>query len=619
MKLRDSRGITLIALVVTIIVLIILASISIGTLMGQNGTIKQTNFAKYGATIREYQKALDSYLVEKDMNSDSQEETIIYTTDKDEIKEIIPIISDEDLEKFVIQDNEIRYREDKVTDEEERGWLAELGILAMVAVYALTYMNGDKVHKVVYADQVAYPLTNPTSSEGTFSGWYYEGTETEAQEGDSISSDITLYAKYEAGPTVYTATFMGANGVFAEIEGNNLTFPDSEPTKDTVKFTGWYYDEACTKVATVGDILTQDTTLYPRWNSYITNKLNGTYLFMYDYRITDSTDWYYVNNEEEFKALPYYDKISGTDTGMNRYPAWYRLGHFSNGDKLYSYQGSNKIISTKVLSWTSLDGNTTYPYYNISVDASGNVFYQGNLSGSIYTAWAKIEVTFEDGTTDTDEFHVYIHNACFVEGTEIILANRTTKKIEEITYEDELLVWDFDNGKFATAKPLFISNAKVAEAYNYIKFEDGTELKTVIDHRIFNVDTQKFTYTMDEEGTPIGTRVFKEDGTTTRLIERKVVMEEVNYYNIITDYHMNVFANGLLTSLRLNNLYKIENMKFVKGDRKLTPREEFANIPDKYFYGLRLAEQPKEINHGNDVKHTQTLEEYVKRLQFLEK
>ena len=159
----------------------------------------------------------------------------------------------------------------------------------------------------------------------------------------------------------------------------------------------------------------------------------------------------------------------------------------------------------------------------------------------------------------------------------------------------------------------------MAEAYNYIKFEDGTELKTVIDHRIFNVDAQKFTYTMDEEGTPIGTRVFKEDGTTTRLIERKVVKEEVNYYNIITDYHMNVFANGLLTSLRLNNLYKIENMKFVKGDRKLTPREEFANIPDKYFYGLRLAEQPKEINHGNDVKHTQTLEEYVKRLQFLEK
>ena len=214
-----------------------------------------------------------------------------------------------------------------------------------------------------------------------------------------------------------------------------------------------------------------------------------------------------------------------------------------------------------------------------------------------------------------------IHNQyiCLAEGTDITLADRTTKKIEDITYEDELLVWDFDNGKFATAKPIFIKKAQVIDEYNYIKFEDGTELKTVIDHRIFNVDSQKFTYTMNEEDTPIGTRVFKEDGTTTRLIERKVVKEEVNYYNIITDYHMNVFANGLLTSLRLNNLYKIENMKFVKDDRKLASREEFANIPDKYFYGLRLAEQPKEINHKNDVKHVQTLEEYVQRLIRLEK
>ena len=82
---------------------------------------------------------------------------------------------------------------------------------------------------------------------------------------------------------------------------------------------------------------------------------------------------------------------------------------------------------------------------------------------------------------------------------------------------------------------------------------------------------------------------------------------------------MNLFANGLLTSLRLNNLYKIENMKFVKDNRELTPREEFEGIPDKYFYGLRLAEQPKEINRGNDVRHTKTLQEYVERLLPLEK
>lgn len=200
-----------------------------------------------------------------------------------------------------------------------------------------------------------------------------------------------------------------------------------------------------------------------------------------------------------------------------------------------------------------------------------------------------------------------------------MLADRTEKAVEDIEYSDELLVWDFDNGCFSSAKPLWIKKVQGSKEYNLVKFDNGVELKTVANHRIFNVDSQKFTYTMNEEDTPIGTTTFMSDGTTSKLIERKVVKEEVNYYNIITDYHMNLFANGILTSLRLNNLYKIENMKFVKDDRKLVSKDEFKGIPDKYFYGLRLSEQPKEINRGNDVKHANSLKEYVERLLILEK
>ena len=43
---KESKGITLIALVVTIIVLIILAGISISALTGSNGIIDQANNAK---------------------------------------------------------------------------------------------------------------------------------------------------------------------------------------------------------------------------------------------------------------------------------------------------------------------------------------------------------------------------------------------------------------------------------------------------------------------------------------------------------------------------------------------------------------------------------------------
>ena len=45
-KLMTNKGITLIALVITIIVLLILAGVSIATLTGQNGILTQANTAK---------------------------------------------------------------------------------------------------------------------------------------------------------------------------------------------------------------------------------------------------------------------------------------------------------------------------------------------------------------------------------------------------------------------------------------------------------------------------------------------------------------------------------------------------------------------------------------------
>ena len=489
----------------------------------------------------------------------------------------------------------------------------------MTTAFIITFMANGSVYQTIEADKIVFPEIEPTSSSGNFAGWYYDQeTNNQAEEGKEVTENITLYAKFGE----FVATYMGDGKIFETIEGNSLKFPNTEPTKDTVKFAGWYYDEEGTKEAKEGDLLTANTTIYPKWTSYITNKLNGAAIYMLGSSISSgSSGWYYVNNAEELKNVPLYDKtVNIGGNSVNYYPAWVKLGNYSSGDKIYTYEGSNKIVDTKIISWTYGFETTPFTNFNISITPEGEVTYErGTYDGAIIHARAKIEFTFEDGTTDTDEFLMYVHYACFVEGTKITLADMSKKNIENITYDDELLVWDFDNGCFSKAKPLFIKKAQVAEEYNLIKFDDGTELKTVIDHRIFNVEKQKFTYTMNEEDTPIGTSVFKEDGSIAKIVERSVVKEKVNYYNVITEYHMNLFAEGILTSLRLNNLYKIEKMKFVKDNRKLVAKEEFKGIPDKYFYGLRLAEQPKEINRGNDVKHTNTLQEYVKRLLPLAK
>ena len=607
-KFDSNKGITLIALVVTIIVLIILAGITIGTLVSDDGVINKAKFSSFATKIRQYQEKVDNYVIDEEQNS-GHENADVYITDSEQIKEILGDIEDGDENKYVIQDNELRYNPDTVTDDEEE-WLIELGILAMTAGVLLTFMVNGSVYQTIESHKMKFPEVDPISTEGNFAGWYYDqSTTNQALEGDEVTKNITLYAKFGD----FVATFMANGEVYETIEGNSLTFPATNPTKDTVKFVGWYYDEEGTKEAKVGDTLTANTTLYPKWTSYITNKLNGTLIWMEffidGYSDKEDNTWHYVQNSQEF------DELNIGQYSPNEYPSLVFCGGNGSGE-IYQYKGSNKIVKAEITAEKNYSGE-----YDVStpcsIDNSGKVTIDGGTNTSTYRVY--IEVTFEDGSTDTDMFKIHNQFICLAEGTKITLADMSKKNIEDIEYSDELLVWDFDNGCFAKAKPLWIMKAQVTEEYNLIKFDDGTELKTVIDHRIFNMEKQEFTYTMDEENTPIGTSVFKEDGSVAKIVERKVVKEKVNYYNVITDYHMNLFANGLLTSLRLNNLYKIENMKFVKDDRKLTPKEEFEGIPDKYIKGLRLAEQPKEINRGNDVKHTKTLQEYVKRLLPLEK
>ncbi len=178
---------------------------------------------------------------------------------------------------------------------------------------------------------------------------------------------------------------------------------------------------------------------------------------------------------------------------------------------------------------------------------------------------------------------------CLVEGTLIAMADGSVKKIEDIDYSDRLLVWNFDEGHFDAAQPLWIKKAEVAYQYNLLEFSDGSMLKTINQHRIFNKELGMFTYPMTED-TPVGTTTFNVRGEEVTLVSKCVVNERVNYYNVITRRHINLFADGILTSCRYNNIYPIVDMKFVKDNRTFVLQEQYG-VEDKYYEGLRLAEQ----------------------------
>lgn len=207
-----------------------------------------------------------------------------------------------------------------------------------------------------------------------------------------------------------------------------------------------------------------------------------------------------------------------------------------------------------------------------------------------------------------DTGYVYFTPPCYLKNTKISLFNGEYKLVQDITYDDELLVWNFDEGKYDSAKPLWIKQAQTTMKYYHCSFENGITLDLVGSngkcHRVFNYTDMRFDYAVD----CIDKEVYTTLGVT-KLISVELREEKVEYYNIITDYHINCFANDVLTSCRYNNIYTIENMKFVKEDRcaqsNLKSLLTTHNL-DHYITGLRLEEQTIPIEET--IKYCKNLE-----------
>jgi hypothetical protein len=259
---------------------------------------------------------------------------------------------------------------------------------------------------------------------------------------------------------------------------------------------------------------------------------------------------------------------------------------------LFDFTGSvsGDSITDKGVVWNSTGNPTITNGTLISAGSgSGSINIQINVGSPQVTIYATAYAT-----TSSDTFYGSVLSVdtsiCLAKGTLITLADLSIKSIENIDYEDELLVWNFDDGIFTSARPLWIKCVETTSTYNLLEFSDGSFLKTINQHRIFNKEKGMFTYPMTDD-TPIGTTTFNVSGEYITLIKKEIKNEQTEYYNIITNYHLNMFANGILTSCRLNNIYPISNMMFIKEKRILTPFSCYEEITENYYNGLRLSEQ----------------------------
>ena len=119
------KGISLIVLIVTIIVVIILAAAVILTL-SKNNPIESAKEARFKEDVRTFQDELALTVSKQYTTAGGHRDEKITTSDFDEIKEYIPSFSEKYKDKFVIQDDELKYTSN--LDEKEKEYAQILNV-----------------------------------------------------------------------------------------------------------------------------------------------------------------------------------------------------------------------------------------------------------------------------------------------------------------------------------------------------------------------------------------------------------------------------------------------------------------------------------------------------------
>lgn len=134
--------------------------------------------------------------------------------------------------------------------------------------YSITFEENGGTSVTDLSGQTALPNPLPTTTKSgyTFVNWYYDSAFTQiANPGDTIESNVTLYAKWQLNTYTVTYNSNGGSSIPKTSDVTQLPNPLPIPTKSGYTFEGWYYDSDFTNEAFAGDPLTSDVTLYAKW------------------------------------------------------------------------------------------------------------------------------------------------------------------------------------------------------------------------------------------------------------------------------------------------------------------------------------------------------------------
>ena len=502
------------------------------------------------------------------------------------------------------------------------------GSFSTTIKYTVTYdaNEGNCGQATGYATSAseAVTLPTPTRSGYIFAGWYTAasgGTRVGgAGESYTPSADITLYAQWGKPCTVTYNANGGSCGTASEkYSGTALTLPT--PTRDGYWFIGWYdAAEGGNKIGDAGTTYNPsgEITLYAHWQEKIEYTVN--------YNANGGTcGTESATYQGTALTLPTATKVG------SKFLGW------SDGTKTYvageSYTPSANVTLTA--QWEKIAYTITVSTSNATVSGVTNgqtAYYGDTITFTVsYSKNSNKTTTVTDGngnpvtTTGSYTFTMPASDvtisasskdSCVTGDTLVTLADGTQKRIDEVTFADKLLVWDFDKGVYTFA------NASIIENHGYdtntvieLTFEDGTTIKVVNVHGFFDADLNKWV-DIDAENAQsyIGhsfTQINGDTYKTVKLVSATVTTEYIEAWSILSADYYNCVLEGLfsITPPATEQLAFFEIGADMKYDAEakqadietygLYTYEEFAHLlTEEQFEALNIAEIKVAVGKG---------------------
>ena len=141
--------------------------------------------------------------------------------------------------------------------------------------------------------------------------------------------------------------------------------------------------------------------------------------------------------------------------------------------------------------------------------------------------------------------------SCVTPDTLITLANGTQVRVDSLTGNEELLVWNMETGKLDKASIMFVDSDAEAEV-DVIKlhFSDGTVVNVIYEHGFWDYDLNKYVYLDKNAADYIGHTFAKQNGDTlekVQLVDVVIETEVTPAWSPVTAGHLCYFVNGMLS------------------------------------------------------------------------